>query len=160
MRSWRGTAESHGEVMLQGAGGSGTGEAAGSTVLDAVDARITVSRAWSHPGIPSRSIRARPTPRGDPARPGRRASVTPAPITWARSRSYWTVYWVTSSAVASTITAVFFPAASGREAVGEGCCAGGRGCHSAPARAPPGARRPGCARTRAPPGPGSRALRR
>ncbi len=160
MRFWRGTTDSHDGVMLHGAACSGTGAGRDSTVLEGVDARITASMARSHPGIPSRSISARPTPRGDPAGSGRGASVSPAPMTWARSCSYSSVYWVTSSAVASTITAVFFPAASGREAVDVGCCAGGRGCRSAPPIAPPAAPRPACVRTRAPPAPGSRAPRR
>jgi hypothetical protein len=60
--SWRCTPDSHGDAMLHSVGCSGAGGV--SVVRWTSDARITASIALSHPGIPSRSSKARPTPHG------------------------------------------------------------------------------------------------
>jgi hypothetical protein len=62
--SWRCTLDSHGDAMLRSAGCSASGRRGMSMIRLASDARITAAIALSHPGIPSRSNKPRPTPRG------------------------------------------------------------------------------------------------
>src|SRR5262249_12087035 len=113
------------------------GEASGeSTARGASDERSTASTVLSHPGRPSLSSRARPMPRVWPAVSPRAMSPT-VPITWERSSSYCTVYWLGSSLARATIIGVFLPSAADREAAAAGYCADAPGRRSAVPELPP-----------------------
>ena len=92
------------------------GEAFGEfTACGEDDVRRTPSTAFSHPGMPSFSSKARPIPR---------AWSPPMPMTCDRSASYCTVYCLLSNIAPASINGVFFPVAADKEEAVVGYCAG------------------------------------
>jgi hypothetical protein len=153
VRSCRCTPDGHRAVRPHSAECSvSTSGCPATTAGRADEAQITASIALSHPGIPSRSNRARPTPRGPPTVSGRGTSHRAA-MNCERSSSYCAVYRPGSTAAtASAITGVFFPAASDTAGAAAGCCGGGHGCCSVRPRSQRAPRRSAYVRPRAPPG--------
>ena len=127
-------------------------------VADAGDAsatRSTGSTAFSHPGMPSRSSRARPMPRACLAS-GPKAPSRDVPLTCARSNSYWAANCPTSRAAVGTVMGVFFPVVLDTERDAERCCADAPEFRSAVPAATPAPPRLACAAAPAPPWPARR----